>query len=368
MPAKTVTKTTKTAKASSPSKTGKVRLSEADKAEDTTKYILNPATNKHVLITSATGKKVVKAKEAGETVKKTLTKGPFAIAIIQALMAHVSELTDDVVKSAIADADIDLPRSFPKAWGGSGKSTDSGKPKRAVSAYNWFVKLVGPKLKEENPEGNMMEMVAAAWKDITPSGKKKYEAMAAEDKIRNAKECEERGIAVSPTTKRPAKTNGWRVYSAEQKPIVTAKNPDLSKGEVSKKVAAEWHTMTEEDKALYSATADEQNEDINERIEAWQKENPGAVTRSKTSPGPKPKKPISEMSPAEQKKAKDPKTYIYNPSSGRHVKLDSKKGKEIAKNKKSDEDEDEDVVETQDVDDDDVSIADDGEFFDEDDE
>ncbi len=322
----------------------KVKLSEADKAADLDNYILNPVTNKHVLITSATGKKVVKARDSGETLKKSLTKVQFAIAIVRALMTHIPEqLTDDVVKSAIAEADIDLPRSFPKAWGGSGKQkSNSNRPKRALSGYSFFVKLVGPKLKEENPDENMMEMVAVAWKNITPAEKKKYEAMAAEDKIRNAKECEERGIAVSPTTKRPAKTNGWRIYSSETKQEMADQYPDDTKTEISKKVAAEWKSLTQEDKAEWATKAEVANEGFDDRLATWVKENPEAA-KSK-SPTMKIRPALTDLSDNERKKAEQPDTYIWNPESGRHVKLDSKKGKELAKNTGESDTEDEVVA------------------------
>jgi hypothetical protein len=308
------------------SKTGRVRLSEADKAADTANYILNPASEKYVLRTSATGKKVVAAIEAGETVKKVLTKGPFAIAIIEALQAALPDaLTNDVIATAIAAAEISLPRSFPKKWGGSGKAkSDSDKPTKARGAYNFFVKHEGPKLKEASPDENMMKLASAAWKKASASTKKKYKEMAAKDKKRYIDECEARGITASPSpsSKKPSKTNGYRVYFAE----IKAANPEKT----VKEIGADWKSKTDEEQAEYSAKADEINADFDERLASWQAENPGAVTRSKAAAkGPKPMKPYGEMSPKEQAKYDDPDNFIYNPASGRFVKRDSKTGKEL---------------------------------------
>ena len=71
----------------------------------------------------------------------------------------------------------------------------SQKPKRAMSAYMFFVKENRKHIKTQHPEMTFAEVGKAlghAWKHCQPSHKERYEAMAQQDKIRAQKEREEK--------------------------------------------------------------------------------------------------------------------------------------------------------------------------------
>lgn len=74
---------------------------------------------------------------------------------------------------------------------GKKKKKEGPKVKRALSAYMFFAKHERPGLKEKNPElsfGELGRALGAAWSTADASTKKKYEAMAAKDKLRAEKE------------------------------------------------------------------------------------------------------------------------------------------------------------------------------------
>jgi hypothetical protein len=68
---------------------------------------------------------------------------------------------------------------------------DASKPKRALSAYMFFVQDWRERIKAENPDagfGDIGRLLGAKWKEMTDSEKKPYEAKALADKGRAAKE------------------------------------------------------------------------------------------------------------------------------------------------------------------------------------
>jgi len=68
---------------------------------------------------------------------------------------------------------------------------DPLKPKRALSAYMFFVQDWRERVKSENPDasfGDVGRLLGAKWKEMSAAEKKPYEDKAAADKQRSAKE------------------------------------------------------------------------------------------------------------------------------------------------------------------------------------
>lgn len=68
---------------------------------------------------------------------------------------------------------------------------DPNKPKRALSAYMFFVQDWRERVKSENPDatfGDVGRLLGAKWKEMSPAEKKPYEDKAQADKERSARE------------------------------------------------------------------------------------------------------------------------------------------------------------------------------------
>ncbi|KZV88553.1 hypothetical protein EXIGLDRAFT_839152 [Exidia glandulosa HHB12029] len=75
-------------------------------------------------------------------------------------------------------------------------------PKRALSAYMFFVQAERETVKEENPDagfGELGKLLGARWKEMSDKDKKPYTELAEADKKRAAKDREDAGM--EPKTK-----------------------------------------------------------------------------------------------------------------------------------------------------------------------
>ncbi|GFZ48952.1 Non-histone chromosomal protein 6 [Saitozyma sp. JCM 24511] len=92
------------------------------------------------------------------------------------------------------------------AAGKAKKVKDPNKPKRALSAYMFFVQDYRERLKSENPDatfGEVGKLLGAKWKEMSAGEKKPYEDQAEKDKKRAAKE---KGEYDSANGKKPKKS------------------------------------------------------------------------------------------------------------------------------------------------------------------
>ncbi|KAK1926568.1 putative nonhistone protein 6 [Papiliotrema laurentii] len=74
------------------------------------------------------------------------------------------------------------------------KDKDPNKPKRALSAYMFFVQDWRDRIKSENPDvtfGEVGKLLGAKWKEMSPAEKKPYEDKAEADKVRAARQKKE---------------------------------------------------------------------------------------------------------------------------------------------------------------------------------
>ncbi|CAJ1896816.1 unnamed protein product [Cylindrotheca closterium] len=96
-------------------------------------------------------------------------------------------------KSEMADYTPPAGSSSKAEKGGKGKKApakkkkDPNAPKRGTTSFMYFSSEMRPKIKEENPDisfGDTGKELGARFRALSPEEKKKYEDMAAEDKIR----------------------------------------------------------------------------------------------------------------------------------------------------------------------------------------
>lgn len=83
------------------------------------------------------------------------------------------------------------------------KEKKEGAPKRALSAYMFFVKDWRERIKEENPDaafGEIGKLMGAKWKEMSDEDKQPYVEQAEEDKARAEKDRADAGL----TKKKPA--------------------------------------------------------------------------------------------------------------------------------------------------------------------
>lgn len=249
---------------------------------------------------------------------KAITKNELAVMIIEAFQKS-ENFTDDEIKNILTSANVPIPRSLPKKWGGSAKFMKSkDRPKRAKTAYNYFSSEIRPIIakkfpnapasaKKGNPDGveTIMSLIGKEWNAL--EDKSKYEKMAASDKIRYTAEMDvyyENHPDEQPATKKTSqsKTTGYRIFCDKNRQKIKNQNPSMSGRDILKCLSEEWKNLNGNDKAVY----------LNEAKEA----NTGVV-----SAVAKPKIKLS--------KSIDDPNYIINPKTQRKVKKDSKIGKQI---------------------------------------
>ncbi len=125
------------------------------------------------------------------------------------------------------------------------KEKDENAPKKNLSAYLLFSNDERPRAKEEGVEGkNMMSELAARWGKCTEKEKKKYEDMAAKDKERYERECEEAGITKGKSkSKTEAKDKGARKSTTKK----TQKDEKSKKDDKKKKTTKKEESEDEDD-------------------------------------------------------------------------------------------------------------------------
>lgn len=161
---------------------------------------------------------------------------------------------------------------------------DPNAPKRTMTRYNAFLKIRGPALKAANKDSKPLEikeMLTEDWKtynglaeedkeDQYPELSSAIDEMVAADKVRFDTETAayegkakpapkaEAAKAESAAEKPKAKaTNGWLLFSAQERPRIKAENPEMAAIQVTQTVAANWKALGEQGKAVWNAKAKE---------------------------------------------------------------------------------------------------------------
>jgi hypothetical protein len=312
------------------SKSAPLPLTEEEKAADKTKYILNPSTKKHVLLTSVNGKKIAN----NEQLADTLTATEVQIKIITALQGLApSALSDSAIKKVISSLNTELDflsRTFPSKWGGKGKGPKiPGLPKGTFNSYIFFTQDERPNVVAKNPNfsaKDTMKEMGRLWTNL--KDRTKYTNLADADKKRHAKEMKAfyaEHPEHAPKPKKPTKTNAFLVYQKEQ----------IALNKPSSEISDNWKTT--EAKETYQKKADV----INKNYAVKFSEYSTLLTAYNNAHGI-PEKVVVEstdtVSEAEKNKASNTELYVLNPVTNKHVLRTSKKGRALSKTVDEDSD------------------------------
>lgn len=168
---------------------------------------------------------------------------------------------------------------------------DPNAPKKPLSAYFMFSKENRERLKEANPDAGVSDiakLLGAEWKNVTAEEKAKYEKMAAKDKARYKEEMEnytpppgmeddkKGGKKSSPKGKKKKDPNApkramssFMIFSQEMRPKIKAENPDMSFGELGKKLGEIFREMKPEEKEKYEKLAAEAKGKAKREMDAY---------------------------------------------------------------------------------------------------
>lgn len=149
------------------------------------------------------------------------------------------------------------------------KSKKKNGPKKNKTAFLFFSADERKKIKEEGLEISPKEIlseIGSRWKkfqDSHPDKVKKYEKMAADDKIRYEKEKNESSeqvdaeieVEAEPEVKEKPKakrSNGYLNFCKEKRPEVKEDNPDVSAAKINSILSEMWKELSDDDKAEYN--------------------------------------------------------------------------------------------------------------------
>jgi len=96
----------------------------------------------------------------------------------------MSEEGEIIKKMMTPDKSVGKKKRAPKK---AAAKDSTNKPKRALSSYMYFAKVIRPQIKEAQPEltfGELTKAIAARWATATPEEKAPYEQQALEDRAR----------------------------------------------------------------------------------------------------------------------------------------------------------------------------------------
>lgn len=145
-----------------------------------------------------------------------------------------------------------------------------------MSPYACFVKTCREEHKKMHPEenvqfGELAAQCAQRWKTMSDKEKEKFFELAFEDKQRYADEVKSLGPAAASTGRRRRRRSrkerdpnkpkralsAFFYYAKDERSKVRANNPDFSVGEVAKELGRNWNELSDEVKAPYEKSAEE---------------------------------------------------------------------------------------------------------------
>jgi structure-specific recognition protein 1 len=215
------------------------------------------------------------------------------------------------------------PKKKPAAKGKKGKKKDPNAPKKPISSFFYFSGAMRPKIKEENPDLPVTEIakkIGEAWKEISAEDKVQYQEKADQDKARYEKEMEsyeppssdsdsdsssssddsddsdggkkkKKGKkspkkkakkVVDPNAPKGAK-GSYMFFTGENREKIKAENPDLTFGELAKKIGEAWKEMSAEDKVPYEEMAAADKERFKTETAAYEQMKAEALAMSDSS-------------------------------------------------------------------------------------
>uniref|UniRef100_A0A2K5ZMZ4 High mobility group protein B3 n=1 Tax=Mandrillus leucophaeus TaxID=9568 RepID=A0A2K5ZMZ4_MANLE len=141
---------------------------------------------------------------------------------------------------------------------------DPKKPKGKMSAYAFFVQTCREEHKK-NPEvpvnfAEFSKKCCERWKTMSGKEKSKFDEMAKADKVLYDREMKDYGPAKGGkkeedpnAPKRPP--SGFFLFCSEFHPKIKSTNPDISIGDVAKKLGEMWNNLNDSEKQPYITKA-----------------------------------------------------------------------------------------------------------------
>jgi len=165
---------------------------------------------------------------------------------------------------------------------------DINRPKKASTAYILFSNDMRQQVKASNPEmksNQLMVELGRLWKLLSDEEKAVYNTKFEEEKARYAQEM----ASYSPPAAQEAHKkvelkkpmNAYVVFCKEKRFQLMAQNPTMKFGEITKVLADQWKSMTEEEKQPYVKNSEEQRLAYSRQISTPSKAvSPPIVTQS----------------------------------------------------------------------------------------
>ncbi|ELR25348.1 HMG (high mobility group) box domain containing protein [Acanthamoeba castellanii str. Neff] len=154
------------------------------------------------------------------------------------------------------------------------KRKDPNAPKRAMTAYMLFSQEKRTQIKTDHPTvgfGQVGKLLGEAWAALPDGDKRKYNELAAKDKIRYQKEAaqyKEDHPESSDEEERPAKKrkkkdpnapkkpcSAFFHFSKKMRPRIKDENPDASFGQLGKIIGEQWSKLGADERKEFETLA-----------------------------------------------------------------------------------------------------------------
>ncbi|XP_051516660.1 high mobility group protein B2-like [Myxocyprinus asiaticus] len=173
---------------------------------------------------------------------------------------------------------------------------DVNKPKGKTSAYAYFVQTCRDEHKRKSPDvpvnfSEFSKKCSERWKTLNASEKSKFEDMAKVDKVRYDKEMKSyvppKGVGKTGRKKKDPNApkrppSAFFVFCSEFRPTVRSENPNLSIGEIAKKLGELWSRQSSKDRVPYEQKAMKLREKYEKDVAAYRA---GGGAADKRGPG-----------------------------------------------------------------------------------
>lgn len=134
------------------------------------------------------------------------------------------------------------------------KEIKDAKPKRARSAYLYYMLSITPQLRKENPNGGVSDIAkiaGARWNALDDKAKQPFIAEAAKDKKRY--DAEKKEAAKNAPPKRPL--SAYIIFVNDVRPQILKEKPDLKITEAMVKIGERWRKLGAAEKEKYNVKA-----------------------------------------------------------------------------------------------------------------
>ncbi|XP_028836370.1 high mobility group protein B2b [Denticeps clupeoides] len=160
---------------------------------------------------------------------------------------------------------------------------DVNKPKGKTSAYAFFVQTCRDEHKRKSPEvpvnfSEFSKKCSERWKSLTSSDKTRFEDMAKADKVRYDREMKnyvppkgmgKRGKKKKDPNAPKRPPSAFFIFCSEHRPTVKGEYPNLSIGEIAKKLGEMWAKQSSKDRQPFDQKAVKLKEKYEKDIAAY---------------------------------------------------------------------------------------------------